>query len=208
MANGVDHYFADEAREQLDQLEHLLTLPEAPDPERLLNLASSVRSSAQRAGTETVASVAERLEDAARSILTASIAWSDEIRSLAVQTVSDLKLLLRALNRWGPEEERRVRTAIERWDEHDAGAEPDPVPIESLYYDDEGPHVIGGPAPIPEDAVVEIETLLLSGSAALAAAAELRPEFDSIARGDAVPERPLAELVEELFVLIEQARES
>lgn len=204
----MDHHFAEEAREQLDQLDGLLALPEAPDPERFLKLASAVRSSAQRAGTETVASVAERLEDAARSILTANIAWSEEIRSLATQTVADLKLLLRALSRWGTEEERRVRAAIERWDEHDANADSEPVPIESLYFDDQGPHVIEEPDAAPETEVVPIEDLVLRGNAALDAAAELRPEFDSIAKGDAMPERPLAELVEELFTLIEQAREA
>lgn len=101
-----------------------------------------------------------------------------------------------------------VNGADHRWDEHDAGAESEPVPIESLYYDDAGPHVIGEPEnPVKEEAAVAIETLLLSGEAALEAALSLRPEFDSIAKGDAMPERSLAELVEELFALIEQARE-
>ncbi|HUE95689.1 MAG TPA: hypothetical protein VMN39_03470 [Longimicrobiaceae bacterium] len=212
MAQPQDSNFALEASEQLDQLEHLLGLQSAPDAEQLLRLAGSVLTSARRAGAETVAAVAERLEDAARSILTGNIAWSEEIRALSARTVADMQLLLRALNRWGPEEEGRVRSALERWDEHDGGAEvtcapqSEPLPIASLYYDDAGPHVVeeGG---VPADEPVPVERLLLRGDAALRAAMSLRPELESIARGDAVPERSLADLVQELFDLLELAAE-
>ena len=63
-------------------------------------------------------------------MLTKDVAWSDELRSLAARTVADLKLLVRALNRWGPEEEERVRIALSRWDNDDVGeddAEPRPA---------------------------------------------------------------------------------
>lgn len=228
----LDDHFAAEAREHLEQLEGLLALPQRPDAEQLLRLATAVRGSAERAGSRTVASVAERLEDAARSILSGNIAWSDEVRSLAAQTVADLKLLMRALNRWGAEEERRVRTAIDRWDEHGSaagaeeeregeqelpmltgspaagqapgGGEPSQavIPITSLFYDDPGPHLLGQDQ---DAAVVPITSLEYDPDGALRAAAALREAFDAIAHGDAVPERPLIDLVDELFGLLDLA---
>ncbi|MEX0911907.1 MAG: Hpt domain-containing protein [Gemmatimonadota bacterium] len=205
----MNEYFASEATEYLDQLDRLLALPGMPDPEAFLRLATGVRGSAQMAGAETVAGVAERLEDAARSIVSRNIAWSEEIRLLAHQTVEDLNLLVRALNRWGEEEERRVREAIVRWEELDdngEGGDADPeesqvVSIDELYFDDSGPHILGGdgagaPATVPVDA------LLLRGEAALRAALALRPEFDRAASGgESAP--PLPSLVDELFDLLE-----
>lgn len=204
MTDSIDPHFAEDAREHLDQLERLLAVPGAPNPEQLVVLAGAVLTSARRAGAETVAAVAGRIEDAARSILTGNIAWSEELRALSSRTVEDIKLLLRAIHRWGPEEERRVRTAIDRWDEREGGAaavaSPEPVPIESLFYDDAGPHVVeAGDEPVP------IEGLLLRGGDALRAAMALRPELESIAHGDGMPERPLADLVSELFDLLELA---
>ena len=203
MPHRLDDHFAIEAREHLDQLESLLALPDAPDAEQLLRLSTGVRTSAQRAGAGTVASVAERLEDAARSIFTANVAWSEEIRRLARETVADLKLLMRALNRWGAEEEQRVRLAIERWDEHASPAE---VPIGSLFYDEES-GIVEEPDLVEDaDEVVPIESLLLRGDAALREALALHPAFETIARGDAIPERPLIDLVDELFDLLDLAR--
>lgn len=226
MSDRLNDYFASEASEYLDQLERLLALPGAPDAEQLLRLATGVRGSAQMAGADTVASVAERLEDAARSILSNNVAWSREIRSLSSQTVADLKLLVRALNRWGPAEERRVREAIVRWSEVETvpeGASEAAVPVDRLFFDDEGPHVFEpGPDEVGEvgakagsddtgrdvaAAAVPIDTLLLRGESALREAVALRPAFERIVRGDAMPERPLAELVEELFDLLDLSLE-
>lgn len=216
MNQRVSEYFAREAGEYLDQLEHLLDGPDEPNepnPAHLLRLARGVRGSAQMANAETIASVAGRLEDAIRAVTSESIAWSAEIRSLAQQTVSDLKILLRALNRWGPEEESRVRQAIERWDDleaSDVGAgasapQTEPVPVESLFYDDPGPHILSAEpaaAAVPEGAgVVPIESLLLSGESAMREALALRPAVSQLVaeRGDPA----LAGLLDEVFELVE-----
>lgn len=121
MPDRLDDFFVSEATESLEQLDRLLSVAGVPDPQQLLALAAAVRGSALRAGAVTVASVAERLEDAARSIVSNNVAWSEDFRTLSRQTAADLKLLLRALNRWGPLEERRVRDAILRWEELEGG---------------------------------------------------------------------------------------
>lgn len=201
MSQRLSDYLARETNDYLEQLDHLLASPAAPDPEALLRLVRGVHGSAQMAGLDTIAGVAERLEDAGRSVLSNNIVWSAEVRELAVQTVRDLKILVRAVNRWGPEEEARVRAAINRWDELDSTDE-DVVPITSLFHDDAGPHIVAVTSAPGADAVVPIEALLLGGEAALREALALRPELQRLLRerdGDA--ERLLAEL----FELIELA---
>jgi hypothetical protein len=79
--------------------------------------------------------------------------------------VRDIGVLMRALNRWGPAEEVRVRTAIERWDDLDPEAASEVPSIARFFYDDAGPHVVSEP-PLPEG-VVRIEALLLRGDDAL-----------------------------------------
>jgi chemotaxis protein histidine kinase CheA len=227
MSHRLNEYFASEASEYLDQLEQLLTDPGVPDTDQFLRLSTGVRGSAQMAGASTVASVAERLEDAVRSIISSNIAWSEEIRELSRQTVGDLKLLVRALNRWGHDEERRVREALLRWDdlEVEAPDEPDePVPVESLFYDGEGPHIVavgtepargspvlsnveeaasdqGEEAPMLE--VVDIASLLFRGEAALREALTLRGELErAVGEGEGAGGRPIEEVIDEIFDLI------
>ena len=225
MSQRLNDYFASEATEYLDQLERLLALPGPPDADQLLRLATGVRGSAQMAGAETVAGVAERLEDAARSIVSANLSWSEELRELSRQTVGDLKLLVRALNRWGHEEERRVRDAITRWEGIDevagAAAAVAVLPVSDLFYDDGGPHVIeqgarpgdtvsvaevrpdGGARPDEPVSTVSVDRLLFRGEAALREALSLRPEIDRSLRGDGGSRRPLDEILAEVFDLIE-----
>lgn len=200
MTQRLSDYLTQETSEYLDQLDRLLFSPGTPDIERLLSLARGVRGSSQMAGIDTIATVAERLEDAVRSVLSDNIRWSEEVRQLAVHTVGDLKILVRALNRWGPAEEARVRAAILRWDELDASESGEVVPVSSLFFDDAGPHVLTPAEASEDDGVVPIETLQLQGEAALQEALRLRPEIEARLRaGDAVLLRPL---IQELFDLI------
>lgn len=201
MSQRLSDYLARETNDYLDQLDGLLASPAAPDPESLLRLARGVRGSAQMAGFDTIAGVAERLEDAGRSVLSNTIIWSAEIRNLAIQTVRDLKILVRAVNRWGPEEEARVRAALDRWDELDVPEEEVVVSITSLFYDDAGPHIVtGAEGGAVADAVVSIESLLFRGESALREALRLRGELERVLR-----ERPAdaGPLLTEIFDLIE-----
>lgn len=199
MTERLSEYFAHESSEYLEQLDRLLAEPGIPDPEEMLRLARGVRGSAQMAGVDAIAKIAERVEDAVGSVISRGVVWTDEIRELVAQTVRDIEVLIRSLHRWGPAEEALVHAAIGRWDHHSTGEAATVVPIASLFYDDTGPHVLSEPD-LPDD-VVPIESLLLRGDAALREALSLRPSIESAARSrDGTSE--LDSLVRELFDLI------
>jgi HPt (histidine-containing phosphotransfer) domain-containing protein len=203
MPGPIDDHFAQEATEQLDQLDLLLSRAGIPDPQQLLGLASGVRGSARRVGAETIASIAERLEDAARSIVTQNVVWSEAFRELSRQTIADLKLLVRALNRWGRQEEHRVREAILRWEELESGGRVarggESVSIEDLLFDPVETYGAEDPEPAERSGAVPIESLILRGSRALEAALFLRGDLKrGICNGE-----PVDHLIEEVFELIE-----
>ncbi len=200
MSQRLSDYLTQETTDYLEQLDRLLMAPGAPDPESLLRLARGVRGSAQMAGVETIAAVAERLEDAGRSVLSNTIIWSEDTRQLAIHTVRDLKVLVRALNRWGPEEEARVRAAIMRWDEMEGDAG-EVVPVASLFYDDAGPHVVATPGAPESTEVVPMDMLLLRGENALREALRLRPEIEALIPAGVPLELHLK--LAELFDLVE-----
>lgn len=201
MSERLNEYLTQETAEYLEELEQQLSRPGVPDLQQLLGLTRGVRGSAQMAGAETLSGVAECLEDAVRSVVSNHVVWTEEIRSLAVETVRDLQILVRALNRWGPEEANRVRAAIERWDDLEHLKEGGAVPVASLYFDDEGPHVlVAGEPPVP------IESLLLRGPDALEAARELRPELEDALRSRGALDGSVEVALKELFALLDQAR--
>ncbi len=115
MPQPLSDYFALEAGEYLDQLDGLLKGPEAPDASQLFRLARGVRGSAQIAGVNGIARVAERLEEGARSLRDGTLAWDEEVRQRAVRTLDDIRVLMRARGRWGEAEESRARDAVARW---------------------------------------------------------------------------------------------
>jgi chemotaxis protein histidine kinase CheA len=240
VSERLDRYFALEAAEYLDQLDELLARPGPPDLDQLLRFCRGVRGSAGMAGAESVAAVAERLEEGLRSVQGNHVAWSDAIQRLSQQTVSDLKLLVRASGRWGQMDEARVHAAIRRWEEvesapqdeapremhftwQDALGEPasprrgrsqaPEVPIESLFYDDAGPHVLATDSEGEMDQqtaataahTVPIEALLLDRDGALHEALAMRDTLERMMRQVPGAEVELAGVVRELFELLEIA---
>jgi HPt (histidine-containing phosphotransfer) domain-containing protein len=119
MSQPLSDYFAQEAGEFLDHLDALLARPDAPDPVEFFRQARGVRGSAQIAGAEQVARVAERLEDGARALRDGLLQWSDEVRDRARRTVEDLRVLVAAHERGG--DDARAGEAAARWDGVDAG---------------------------------------------------------------------------------------
>ncbi len=115
MSQSLSDYFALEAGEFLDQLDALLAGGGTPDAERFFRLARGVRGSARMAQETQIAGVAEALEGAARALLESSLPWSEETRALAVRTVDNLRVLVRARGRWTPAEDARAREAAARW---------------------------------------------------------------------------------------------
>lgn len=220
MSERLHEYFASEASEYLDQLEALLGKRENPDLDQLLRLTRGVRGSAQMAGADTLVGVAERLEEGLRSVQAGQVVWSDDIRRLSAQTVDDLKLLVRASNRWSALEDARVRAAIARWDDVDS-EHPSPhrsplpaeVPIESLFYDNEGTHVLSSEEETEmndaraaaDSQPVPIESLVLDREGALREALSMRNEVERSLRTIPGAEVELGATVSDLFELIELA---
>lgn len=136
MSQPLSEYFAREAGEYLDRLDALLAGDAAPDPVEFFRLARGVRGSAQIAGADAVARVAEGMEDAARSLRDGTLAWSDDVRGRARETAADLRALVGAYGHWGAEEERRAGAAQARWEGSGAarrrGGE---VPPDGQIYD-------------------------------------------------------------------------
>jgi chemotaxis protein histidine kinase CheA len=210
MPQHLNDYFALEAGEYLEQLGGLLSGAGQPELRELLRLARGVRGSAQMAGADTIAGVAERLEAAAGALLEQQLAWSQVVHRLAVRTVDDLKVLVRARGQWGPGEENRARDAIARWDtfepavpESETGARI--VPISDLFFDDEGPHILSAAAAPPSDdtEVVPIESLLFRGESALREALAMRPVIEALIPEGGEASRTLRQELTELFDLVE-----
>ena len=116
MSQPLSEYFAQEAGEYLDRLDALLARPDAPDAVEFFRLARGVRGSAQIAGAQGVARVAEGMEDAARALRDGALAWSDDVRERARATAADLRVLVGSSGRWGAEEDARARDAAARWE--------------------------------------------------------------------------------------------
>lgn len=116
MSQPLSEYFAQEAGEYLDHLDALLSRPDAPDPVEFFRLARGVRGSAQIAGADAVARVAEGMEDAARALRDGALAWNDDVRSRARETSADLRALVSASGRWNAADDDRARGAAARWE--------------------------------------------------------------------------------------------
>jgi hypothetical protein len=206
MSHQLTDFLSRETVDYLDQLERVLAGPETPDPEHVLKLVRGARGSAEMAGFEGVTRVAEAMERAAGVRVEEEGGWTGAPREAALETVRDLQRLVRGVGTWGDGEDEIARRALERWNgrlANPAEEEGDVVPIESLFFDDQGPHVLSGPG-VTEGAVVPIDDLLLRGDAALREALQLRTDLDR-ALGDSVSAEALA-LLAELFDLIELAR--
>jgi HPt (histidine-containing phosphotransfer) domain-containing protein len=116
MSQPLSEYFAQEAGEYLDRLDELLARGDAPDPVEFFRVARGVRGSAQLAGAEAVARVAEGLEEGARALRDGALVWNDEVRGRALETAVDLRVLVTSPGPWGAEQENRAQAAAARWD--------------------------------------------------------------------------------------------
>ncbi|HEU4560095.1 MAG TPA: Hpt domain-containing protein [Longimicrobium sp.] len=116
MSQPLNEYFVQEAGEYLDELDALLARSGTPDAVEFFRLARGVRGSAQIAGVQPVAQVAEGLEDAARALRDGALPWSDDVRTRAHETAADLRSLVAASGRWGPDDDRRAQAAAARWE--------------------------------------------------------------------------------------------
>jgi hypothetical protein len=97
---GAADFFALEAGECLDRLEHLVTDEAPPAGEEFLRLARLLRGSALMASQTQIARAAAGLEGLARAQRDHRLAWDAATRELVAQSVEEFRLLVRRSREW------------------------------------------------------------------------------------------------------------
>jgi chemotaxis protein histidine kinase CheA len=141
-------FFALEASEYLARLESLVTQQAMPasDATQLAAAARGLRGSATMAKASELARLANSVERIAGGVVQGATKWEPDVQRLMVGAVEDLKLLVRSVRTWGPEQDARVEESVRRLARYGPTKEfrNDDVilPISQLFYNDDGQHVV------------------------------------------------------------------
>jgi chemotaxis protein histidine kinase CheA len=141
-------FFTLEAGEYLTRLESLATQAsmEKADATRFTAAARGLRGSATMAKADQVARLANSVERIAVGVVQGSVSWDAELQRSVVSAIEDLKLLVRSVRQWGPEQDARVEQSLGRLARYAPAREErrDDVilPISQLFHDDDGPHIV------------------------------------------------------------------
>jgi chemotaxis protein histidine kinase CheA len=141
-------FFTLEAGEYLTRLESLAAQPsmEKVDATRFTAAARGLRGSATMAKADEVARLANSVERIAVGVVQGSVSWDPELQRSVVSAIEDLKLLVRSVRQWGPEQDARVEQSLGRLARYAPAREErrDDVilPISQLFHDDDGPHIV------------------------------------------------------------------
>ena len=141
-------FFTLEAGEYLTRLESLATQQsmEKADATRFTAAARGLRGSATMAKADELARLANSVERIAVGVVQGSVSWDAELQRSLVSAIEDLKLLVRSVRQWGPEQDARVEQSLGRLARYAPAREErrDDVilPISQLFHDDDGPHIV------------------------------------------------------------------
>ncbi len=117
-ASGLLDFFTLEAADYLERLDALVaasaTVP--LDTTEFLTEARALRGAAVMARQESIATVAVGLERLAKGVREGGVPWTPAVRGTAVSTIDDLKILVRNVRTWSPDDDAR---AARRRDELD-----------------------------------------------------------------------------------------
>jgi hypothetical protein len=105
---GAADFFALEAGECLDRLEHLVSGAAPPAGEEFLRLARVLRGSALMAGQAQIARAAAGLEALARAQRDHRLSWNASIREQVAQAVEEFRLLVRHAREWAEADTSRA----------------------------------------------------------------------------------------------------
>jgi hypothetical protein len=97
---GAADFFALEAGECLDRLEHLVTAKAPPQGEEFLRLARVLRGSALMASQTQIARAAAVLETVARAYRDHRLSWGTAMQEQVAQSVEEFRLLVRSSREW------------------------------------------------------------------------------------------------------------
>jgi chemotaxis protein histidine kinase CheA len=141
-------FFTLEAGEYLTRLESLATQQsmEKADATRFTAAARGLRGSATMAKADELARLANSVERIAVGVVQGTVSWDAELQRSLVSAIEDLKLLVRSVRQWGPEQDARVEQSLARLARYAPAREErrDDVilPISQLFHDDDGPHIV------------------------------------------------------------------
>src|SRR6476661_8586567 len=105
---GAADFFALEAGECLDRLEHLVTAETPPPGDEFLRLARVLRGSALMAGQRHIARSAAGLESFARERRDHRQPWDAATREVVAQSVEEFRFLVRRAREWGDADTARA----------------------------------------------------------------------------------------------------
>src|SRR6476659_2110412 len=97
---GAADFFALEAGECLDRLEHLVTAEAPPPGDEFLRMARVLRGSALMATQPHIARAAAGLESLARAHRDQRRSWDAATREHVAQAVEEFRLLVRRVREW------------------------------------------------------------------------------------------------------------
>lgn len=141
-------FFTLEAGEYLTRLESLATQGgmEKADATRFTAAARGLRGSATMAKASEFARLANSVERIGVGVVQGAVSWEPELQRSLVSAIEDLKLLVRSVRHWGPEQDARVEQGLGRLAHYAPAREErrDDVilPISHLFHDDDGPHIV------------------------------------------------------------------
>jgi chemotaxis protein histidine kinase CheA len=141
-------FFTLEAGEYLTRLESLATQGgmEKADATRFTAAARGLRGSATMAKASEFARLANSVERIGVGVVQGAVSWEPELQRSLVSAIEDLKLLVRSVRQWGPEQDARVEQGLGRLARYAPAREErrDDVilPISHLFHDDDGPHIV------------------------------------------------------------------
>src|SRR6266576_1348194 len=141
-------FFSLEASEYLARLEAMANRQglESSEAAQFAAAARGLRGSATMAKAGELARLAGSVERIASGVVQGVTSWDPEIQRAVVGAVEDLKLLVRSVRSWGPEQDARVDDAVRRLARYGPSREERKedviVPISQLFYNDDGPHIV------------------------------------------------------------------
>ena len=107
---GMSDFFGMEASEYLEKLDALISGNQRPAPDEFVRLARALRGSAMMASQQTIAEAGAALESFARALHENRLDWNDTNKQLAIRSVDELKILVRKLGDWAPEDEQKIKS--------------------------------------------------------------------------------------------------
>jgi chemotaxis protein histidine kinase CheA len=141
-------FFTLEAGEYLTRLESLAAGQSMESAEAIQFVAAvrGLRGSATMAKADGVSRLAASVERIASAVAGGAVSWEPELQRAVVSAIEDLKLLVRSVRQWGPDQDKRVAEGLRRLVRYGPVREERQdeviVPISQLFFNDDGQHIV------------------------------------------------------------------